>query len=72
MQTADPAALGLCPQRLARLRQVFQAEIDRQRLPGAVMVVARHGQTAVFARWVCKTRSPARRWPTTACSASTP
>lgn len=48
MQTADPAALGLCPQRLARLRQVFQAEIDRQRLPGAVMVVARHGQTAVF------------------------
>ena len=48
MQRADPAALGFCPQRLARLRQAFQAEIDRQRLPGAVLVVARHGQVAMF------------------------
>ncbi|HEY1102524.1 MAG TPA: serine hydrolase domain-containing protein [Burkholderiaceae bacterium] len=40
--------LGLCPQRLAQLRQVFQAEIDRQRLPGAVLAIARHGQPAFF------------------------
>lgn len=48
MQRDDPAALGLCPQRLARLRQAFQDEIDRQRLPGAVLVVARHGRVAMF------------------------
>lgn len=48
MHRADPAALGFCPQRLAGLRRAFQAEIDRQRLPGAVLVVARHGQAAMF------------------------
>ncbi len=48
MQRADPATLGFCPQRLARLRQAFQGEVDRQRLPGAVLVVARHGQAAMF------------------------
>ena len=44
---APPAELGFCPQRLGRLRAAFQSEIDRQRLPGAVMVVARHGRFAV-------------------------
>ncbi|MES2423011.1 MAG: serine hydrolase domain-containing protein [Pseudomonadota bacterium] len=47
MQRASPDELGFCPQRLDRLRQVFQAEIDRQRLPGAVLWVARHGQLAL-------------------------
>lgn len=44
---APPAELGFCPQRLGRLHAAFQSEIDRQRLPGAVMVVARHGRFAV-------------------------
>ena len=44
---APPTELGFCPQRLGRLRAAFQSEIDRQRLPGAVMVVARHGRFAV-------------------------
>lgn len=47
---AAPAAshLGFCPQRLQRIQVVLQSEVDRQRLPGAVAVVARRGQTALF------------------------
>lgn len=47
--TPAPAAdLGLCPERLAHLRAVLQDEVKRQRLPGAVMMVARHGRLALF------------------------
>lgn len=45
---AQPEALGLCPDRSARLRAVLQAEIDRKRLPGAVVLVARRGKVGVF------------------------
>ena len=45
---ASPADAGLCPQRTARLLDVLQSEIDRQRLPGAVVLVARHGKIALF------------------------
>ncbi|GAB4215564.1 MAG: serine hydrolase domain-containing protein [Rhodoferax sp.] len=40
--------LGLCPNRLQTLMQVLQREVDIGRLPGAVAVVARHGQVALF------------------------
>ncbi len=43
-----PDAVGLCPQRTQRLLDVLQAEIDCQRLPGAVVLIARHGQVALF------------------------
>lgn len=44
-----PAAeLGFCPDRLARLRAVMQDEVKRQRLPGAVMMISRHGKLAMF------------------------
>ena len=45
---APPAEFGLCPHRCASLRHVLQAEIDKQRLPGAVVLVARHGKVALF------------------------
>lgn len=45
---AMPAELGLCPQRTRRLLDVLQSEIDRQRLPGAVVLLARHGRLAVL------------------------
>ena len=45
---APPAELGLCPHRCASLTHVLQAEIDKQRLPGAVVLVARHGKVALF------------------------
>jgi CubicO group peptidase (beta-lactamase class C family) len=45
---AKPAKLGLSPQRLADLQTTLQARIERQHLPGAVMLIARHGQLAVL------------------------
>jgi CubicO group peptidase (beta-lactamase class C family) len=43
-----PDKLGLCSTRLARLMAVLQDEVERQRLPGAVAVVERHGKMALF------------------------
>ena len=43
-----PAQVGLSPQRVQRLLEVLQSDIDRQRLPGAVAVIARHGKLALF------------------------
>lgn len=38
---------GFCPLRLQRLVDVLQDEIHRARLPGAVALVSRHGQTVL-------------------------
>ncbi len=43
-----PDKLGLSSIRLARLMAVLKDEVARQRLPGAVAVVARHGKMALF------------------------
>ncbi len=45
---SSPSAVGLCPERLQRLLGVLQSEIDRRRLPGAVVLVARRGEIALF------------------------
>ena len=45
---ATPADVGLCPLRAQRLLDFLQVEIDRQRLPGAVALVARRGKVALF------------------------
>ena len=39
---------GMCPVRTQRLMDVLQSEVDRQRLPGAVAVVARRGKIALY------------------------
>lgn len=44
-RATDPAALGFDPTRLRRIDGAIQAEIDGQRLAGAVMFVTRDGQT---------------------------
>ncbi len=36
--------LGFCPQRTRALVEVLQAEVGKARLPGAVALIARHGQ----------------------------
>ena len=36
--------LGFCPQRVRHLVEVMQAEVAKARLPGAVALIARHGQ----------------------------
>ncbi|MFT6590860.1 MAG: CubicO group peptidase (beta-lactamase class C family) [Rhodoferax sp.] len=48
LPTVLPAQAGLCPERLQRLMAVLQSEVERQRLPGAVAVIARHGKLALF------------------------
>ncbi|WP_372828593.1 serine hydrolase domain-containing protein [Polaromonas sp.] len=45
---APPAELGLCPERLQHMLDVLQSNVDRGRLPGAVVLVARRGKLALF------------------------
>jgi CubicO group peptidase (beta-lactamase class C family) len=42
-----PAANGFSPERTSNLLQVLQSEVDRQRLPGAVALIARRGQVVL-------------------------
>ena len=44
LSRVEPADVGLCPDRTQRLVNVLQAEVDRGYLPGAVVMLARHGQ----------------------------
>lgn len=46
--TSSTSPSGLYPERAARLLSALQSEIDRQRLPGAVAMVVRHGKVALF------------------------
>jgi CubicO group peptidase (beta-lactamase class C family) len=48
LPTAAPESVGLSPQRLARMNRVFKEEVDKGRLPGAVIAIARKGKLAYF------------------------
>jgi len=41
---SNPATVGMSAERLARMDQVIQASIAKKELPGAVVLVARHGR----------------------------
>jgi CubicO group peptidase (beta-lactamase class C family) len=43
LPAASPQSQGLSPTRLARIRDVIQSEINADRMPGAVVLVARKG-----------------------------
>lgn len=45
---AQPADVGLCPQRTQRLMDVLRREVTTGRLPGAVAMIARRGQIGLF------------------------
>lgn len=45
---AAPSELGFSPERTASLVSILQARIDARHLPGAVVLVARHGKIALF------------------------
>jgi len=47
LSLVSPEKIGLSTPRLQRLTAVLQTEVDKKRLPGAVVVVARHGKTAL-------------------------
>jgi CubicO group peptidase (beta-lactamase class C family) len=44
LPTAAPEAVDVSPERLARIRPALQKEIDADRMPGAVVMIARRGQ----------------------------
>src|SRR6266550_7116475 len=46
LPSSPPAAVGMSAERLARMDQVIQASIAKKELPGAVVLVARHGRVA--------------------------
>lgn len=48
LKSVVPEKVGFCPQRLQRLMDVLQREVDKKRLPGAVVLLARQGQMALF------------------------
>jgi len=44
LPTAKPEQVGLVPEKLQRLTDVFQGEIDKGAIPGAVLLIARNGK----------------------------
>ena len=44
LPSSSPAAVGMSADHLARMDQVIQASIEKKELPGAVVLVARHGR----------------------------
>jgi CubicO group peptidase (beta-lactamase class C family) len=46
LPTAKPEEVGLDPARLARIKTALEAEVEGNRLPGAVVMVARRGKLA--------------------------
>ena len=45
---AKPEAVGMSSARLARIGQVLRADIDKGRIPGAVVAIARKGKLVYF------------------------
>ena len=48
LDTAKPADIGLNPQRTQQVTDALQSCVDRQHIPGAVVVVARQGRIGLF------------------------
>ena len=44
LPTAQPETVDVSPERLSRIRAVLQKEVDADRMPGAVVMIARQGQ----------------------------
>ena len=45
---AKPEQVGLAPERLARISATLRADVEKGVIPGAVLLVARHGKVAMF------------------------
>lgn len=60
---ADPASVGLVPERLQRIADTLNADIAKGRIPGAVLLIARHGKIGYFEAFGA--RDPASKAPMT-------
>jgi CubicO group peptidase (beta-lactamase class C family) len=56
-RVTHPEEVGLSSERLERLAQVTQAHVETGQLPGAVIVLARHGKIAYFASFGYRDRA---------------
>jgi len=63
LPSAKPEQVGLSSERLQRLMDVIKADVDKRVIPGAVVVVARHGKVAFFE--TAGARDPATKMPMT-------
>jgi CubicO group peptidase (beta-lactamase class C family) len=64
LPTAKPGEVGLSAERLERLGQALRADVEKGRIPGAVVLVARRGRVALVE--VAGFRDPVARAPMTA------
>ena len=48
LPAATPESVGMSAQRLANIDAFFKGEIDKQRVPGAVVAIARNGKLVYF------------------------
>jgi CubicO group peptidase (beta-lactamase class C family) len=47
-KAARPEDVGLSSERLKRLTSAFQLDVEKAKIPGAVILIARHGKIAYF------------------------
>lgn len=48
LPAVEPDKVGLSPERLQRIGEIFQQEIEEGKLPGAIVLIARKGEVAYF------------------------
>src|SRR5260370_997641 len=48
LPASRPEVVGISSERLERVRQHMQADVEGQRIPGAVLLIARHARIASF------------------------
>src|SRR5262245_32299040 len=63
LPTAKPEQVGLSSERLARITATLKDDVEKGVIPGAVLLVARHGKVALFE--AIGARDPATRVPMT-------
>ena len=48
LPTATPESVGFSPERLGRITEALRGDIAKGTIPGAVLLISRHGKVAYF------------------------
>jgi len=56
---AKAEEVGLSSEKLDRIGRILRADVERGRIPGAVVIVARRAASRTSTRWASATRPPA-------------